>query len=91
MISSNDIKLGNQINAGNHIVSVGIRNTTDIAIISKTTGRFVKFKDIKKGGVLWKIKRNKKFKIFLCSDNDFCFSWMQDDMAIDLINLLRRK
>ena len=74
------------IKAGNFLVSIGTYNTTDIAIISKFTGEFVKFKDIRKGGKLEKLKR--KFKQNLCSTETFNFSFVQPDKLKEIVTFL---
>ena len=74
------------IKAGNFLVSIGTYNTTDIAIISKFTGEFVKFKDIRKGGKLEKLKR--KFKQNLCSTETFNFSFVQPDALKEIVTFL---
>lgn len=80
------LKANTLINCGSHEVSIGT-DTTEIAIFSKTTGEFCKFKDIKKGGKLAKIKR--KFKKHLISETDMVFK-MQEDDAIELIEMLKK-
>ena len=75
------------IKAGNFLVSIGTYNTTDIAIISKFTGEFVKFKDIRKGGKLEKLKR--KFKQNLCSTETFNFSFVQPDKLKEIVTFLK--
>ena len=82
------LEKGMVIKAGNFIVSIGSFNITDIAIISKSTGDFVKFKNIKKGGKLAKIKR--KFKNNINSDTTFTFSFMQPDTTAELIKFLNK-
>jgi hypothetical protein len=80
---------GQQINAGNHIISVGSFNTQDIAIISKHTGAFVKFKDIpKKGSPLNKIKLT--FKNFLCSNNDLVFQRLWASDVQQIVKILKK-
>lgn len=76
------------IRAGNFLIHVGTYNTTDIAIISKFTGEFVKFKDIRKGGKLEKIKR--KFKQNLCSTETFNFSFVQPEKLNEIVNFLKK-
>ena len=75
------------INAGNFLISIGTYNITDIAIVSKRTGEFCKFSDIKKGGKLAKAKR--KFKTWLCSTETFNFAFMTTQTTIELINFLK--
>ena len=82
------LKLGQQIPAGNHIISVGSFDTHDIAIISKHTGTFVQFKDIpKKGSPLNKIKL--RFKNFLCSNKDLVFQHLWADDVQQIIQILK--
>lgn len=85
------IKKGSLINAGNFQVSIGIHDSTDIAIISKHTGNFVMVKNIKKGGKLAKVKR--KFKLPVSGSKEFdSFNWqfMSNEKTIELINFLRK-
>jgi hypothetical protein len=82
------LEKGTVIKAGNFIVSIGSFNITEIAIISKSTGDFVKFKDIKKGGKLAKVKR--KFKENLNSETTFTFSFMWPDTIAELIKFLKK-
>ena len=83
-----NLSLGQQINAGNHIISVGSFDTTEIAIFSKHTGKFIKFKDIpKKNSPLNKIKL--RFKHFLCSETDLVFSHLQSDGVKEIIKILK--
>tara|TARA_B110000285_G_scaffold203670_1_gene239983 strand:+ start:16440 stop:16712 length:273 start_codon:yes stop_codon:yes gene_type:complete len=75
------------INAGNFVVNIGILDTTDVCIFSKSSGDFVKLKQTKVSKKLKRVKRN--FKAFLCSDQDFVFRFMQDDDTINLIKILK--
>ena len=77
------------INCGSFQLSIGTHSTSEIAIISKSSGEFCRFKDIKKGGKLSKIKR--KFSGRLCSTTDFCFSFMREQDTLDLIAMLKSK
>jgi hypothetical protein len=81
------IKKSTLINAGNFQISIGTHSITDIAIISKKTGEFCKFSDIKRGGKLAKAKR--KFKLWLCSTETLNFANMQPQTTIELINFLK--
>lgn len=82
------LQKGTTINAGNHLISVGTFNTSDIAILSKRTGDFVQFKDIpKKNSPLNKIKL--RFKHHLCCDHSLVFSWMSKDNVLDIIKILK--
>ena len=76
------------INAGNFQVSIGCHKITDVAIISKHTGRFVQIKDIRKGGKLAKVKR--KFRRWFNSHDTFTFEWMQPETTLELINFLKK-
>ena len=83
-----NLSLGQQISAGNHIISVGVFLITDIAIKSKHTGNFIKFKDIpKKNSPLNKIKL--RFKNHLCSNEDLVFAHLQSDGVEEIINILK--
>lgn len=82
------IKLRAQISAGNFVVSVGVFTTGDIAIVSKSTGDFVSLSSTKRSKKLKSIKR--KFKHFMCSEDQFFFSHFSDDMTVDLINMLKK-
>ena len=88
METSNLIKKQALIKAGNFLVSIGADKITDVAIISKSTGDFVKFKNIRKGGNLAKAKR--KFKRWLNSDETFTFEFMQPETTLELINFLKK-
>ena len=82
-----EIKKSSLINAGNFIVSIGTHTISDVALISKSSGNFVSFKNIKKGGKLSKIKR--KFKNKICDDNQFFFSFMSKEDVFNLIKILK--
>jgi hypothetical protein len=88
MMTNTDLKKGMLINAGNFQVSIGTFNITDVAIISKSTGKFVEFKNIQKGGKLSKVKR--KFKNFINSKDTFTFQFMQPETTIELIKFLKK-
>ena len=88
METSNLIKKQALIKAGNFLVAIGADKITDVAIISKSTGDFVKFKNIRKGGKLAKAKR--KFKRWLNSDETFTFEFMQPEATLELINFLKK-
>ena len=77
-----------KIVAGNYIVSIGTYSTTDVAIISKNTGEFVKISNIRKGGKLEKVKR--KFGKGLNSKDTFTFQFMQPDKVSDLVDFLKK-
>ena len=80
--------LGQKINAGNHIISIGSFDVHDVAIISKHTGHFVKFKDIpKRNSCLNKIKL--RFNMFLCSDQDLVFQHVWFDDVMQMIDILK--
>ena len=82
------ITKGAQINAGNFIVSIGSFNTAHVAIISKSSGNFVKLQQAKKSKKLRQVKR--KFKSWINNDDTFNFDHMGDDMATQLIMMLRK-
>jgi hypothetical protein len=67
-------------------ISIGIK-TTEIALISHTTGSFATFSSIKKGGRLSKIKR--KFRSNICSSEHFFFCDMNQQETELLIKLLK--
>lgn len=87
-MDKNLIKKGQKINAGNYIVSIGTYKTTDVAIVSKNTGEFVKISNIRKGGKLEKAKR--KFGRWLNSKDTFTFEFMQPDTVSDLVDFLKK-
>jgi hypothetical protein len=87
MKSTIEIKKGTLIKCKGFDISIGTHDTSDIAIISHSSGDFAKFADIRKGGRLAKIKR--KFKLWLCSQDDFCFSFMPNDITLQLIQMLK--
>lgn len=84
-ISNIKIEENKIIRCKNHLISIGITNT-DVAIISKNTFEFCQFKDIKKGGLLQKVKN--KFRNKLCSTTEFCFTFMYEDDIKTLIKML---
>ena len=81
-----EIKKDTLIKAKGFDISIGI-TTDEVALISHSTGDFARFKDIRKGGRLSKIKR--VFKHCLCSDTDFFFRFMTRDDIFKLINILK--
>ena len=88
-MEKSELKKGMLINTGNFQVSIGTHNITDVAIISKSTGKFVEFKNIVKGGKLSKVKS--KFKSNLNSNETFTFQFMQPETTIELIKFLKKK
>jgi hypothetical protein len=74
------------INCGSFTVSIG-QTTKDVAIISKSSGDFVKLDQTSRSKKLRKVKRT--FKNHLCCDQTFCFSWFNDDMTKQLVDILR--
>ena len=88
-MEKSDLKKGMLINAGNFQVSIGTNDITDVAIISKHSGKFVEMKNIRKGGKLAKLKS--KFKNNLNSKETFTFQFMQPTTTIELINFLKKK
>jgi len=83
-----NLKLGQQINAGNFIVSVGAFKIEEVAICSKSSGKFVKLKQVNRSKKLRTIKR--KFKTWINNDESFCFSNIQKDNVKDIINILNK-
>ena len=75
------------INAGNFQVSIGTFSSSEIAIISKSSGNFVNLEQIKTSKRLRKVKRLLKSNIN--SDSTFTFSFMQDDQIDKLIQILK--
>jgi len=80
------LKKGQQINAGNFIISIGAFDIREVAIISKSSGDFVKIANT--GVKLKKVKR--KFRTWLNSDTTFTFSFMTEERIIELIELLKK-
>jgi len=78
---------GQQINAGNFIVSIGTFDTSDVAIISKHSGDFVLIKQTKISPKLKRVKR--LLKSWLNSNNTFTFQFMNDDLTTQLLNILK--
>ena len=68
-----EIKKYTLVDAGNYNVGIGIHDKTEIAIISKSTGKICMFYYIKRGRKLAKVKR--KFKQWLNSGEYFTFSF----------------
>jgi hypothetical protein len=79
---------GQQINAGNFWVSIGTFDTSDVALFSKSSGKFVQLKQTKVSKKLRKVKR--VFKIWLSCTETFNFRFMTQDKTIELINILRK-
>jgi hypothetical protein len=88
-MENSDLKKGMLINAGNFQVSIGTFDIRDVAIISKSNGKFVEMKNIRKGGKLAKVKN--RFKSNLNSKETFTFQFMQPTTTIELINFLKKK
>lgn len=81
------LKSNTLINCTNNFqLSIG-NPETEVAIISKNTGTFVKLSQVKKSKKLKKIKR--KFKWQLNNQNTFCFSWMFEDQTLEIIQILK--
>ena len=88
MIKEIQIKKGNIFPCGNYLISIGISTETDIAIFSKSTGEVCKFKNIRKGGKLHKIKR--KFSKYLVSGEAFYFAYMYENTVKELVSELKK-
>ena len=80
---------GQQISAGNFIVSIGSFTTTEVAIFSKSSGKFVELKMTKRSKKLKKIKR--KFKTWLNSESTFTFSHFTPEKVGELVTELKSK
>jgi len=78
---------GQQIKIKNFTISIGAFNTSEVSIISNTSGDFVKLKQTKVSKKLRKVKR--QFKVWLNNDIDFCFSHMNDNLTNELISVLK--
>ena len=79
---------GQQINAGNFWVSIGTFDTGDVALFSKSSGKFVQLKQTKVSKKLKRVKR--QFKTWLCCTDTFNFRFMTQDQTIKLIDILRK-
>jgi hypothetical protein len=82
-----EIKKGTLISAGNHLVSIGKYDKSDVAILSKHTGKFVKLERTKTNNKLKKVKR--LFFYALNNDTDFVFEFLTDDKTRELISILK--
>lgn len=84
----NTFTKGQQINAGSFQISIGSFDTGDVAIISKSSGSFVKLSDVKKNSI--RLKRVKReLKSWISSDSTFNFQHMTPDLTQDLIDILK--
>ena len=81
------IKKSALISAGSFYVSIGRDDVTDVAMISKKSGRFAKLSHGKNSERLKTIK--KSFKTFLNSDETFTFQHMPEYYTAELINVLK--
>jgi len=86
-MTAKEIKKGTLISAGNHLVSIGAFNRSDIAILSKHTHKFVKLERAKTNKKLKKVKR--LFFYHLNNDTDFVFEFFTDDKTRQLISILK--
>tara|TARA_R110000787_G_scaffold278198_1_gene387834 strand:- start:31 stop:309 length:279 start_codon:yes stop_codon:yes gene_type:complete len=84
-MKNQDFELGQEISVGNFIVSIGAFNKRDVAIFSKSTGKFCEFKHA--GNKLKKVKR--VFKTWLNSNETFTFSFMTKNITEELIKNLK--
>lgn len=78
---------GQDIDAGKFIVNIGVFDTSDVAIISKSTGKFTTIKQTKVSKKLRKVKRD--FKSNINNKANFVFQFMTDDQISQLIKILR--
>jgi len=84
-MKTKDFEKGQEITVGNFIVSIGSFNEKEVAIFSKSTGKFCEFKHAGK-----KLKKVKKiFKTWLNSNEIFTFSFMTKDITEELIKALK--
>ncbi len=83
------IKRGQLINAGNFLVSIGSFSTSDVAIISKHNGRFVKLSQTKRSKKLRTIKR--LFNTWINNNTTFNFQFVTDDITSQIIAILRTR
>jgi hypothetical protein len=75
------------IELGKYQLSIGAFDTTELMLISKTTGKACEFKHIRKGGKLDKAKR--MFKNNLRDSDAFYFERMHEEDTLKLIKLLK--
>lgn len=72
----------------NFEIAISPYDSKEIAIISKSNGKFTPLASTKKSKALAKIKR--KFKSNLCSTTSFCFSWMSPENLEELKLMLKK-
>ena len=88
LFKNREYKKGQQIAINqNFSVSIGVWDTSEVAIISNNTGDFVKQKQTKISPKLRKVKR--VFKPNFCCNDTFCFSGFNFDLTKKLINILK--
>ena len=78
---------GQNISAGNFIINIGSFDTTDVAIISKSTGAFTKIKQAKVSKKLRKVKR--VFKSFINNPDTFVMQHLDSDQVRTLLQILK--
>ena len=81
----------NQISAGNFIISISEKDSREVAIYSKSSGRFVSQnkQTLKRSWRLRKVKR--ELGVFLNAKDAFTFSYMPPHMIEHLENILKSK
>ena len=77
--------------AGNFMVGIGHHDIREVALISKTTGEFVKMdkQNLKRSKMLRTVKR--KFSMWLNSKETFTFSHLTPERINELVAVLKGK
>ena len=88
-VDPSTFKKGQQISAGNFIISISIFNMDECVIKSKRTGDFVKIKEAKKSLRLRIII--KLFDVFIMSKEEFIFRFVNPRIIGEMANILRTK
>jgi len=83
-----EIKKATLIKCKNFLVSIGTHSLSEVAIMSGSSGEWVKLKQTKVSKKLKSIKR--KFKGHICDREHFFFSHMSEQDTIDLITILKQ-
>ena len=83
-----EIKKCSLIKCKNFLVSIGTHSTSEVAIISGSSGDWVKLKQTKVSKKLKAIKR--KFGSRICDHEQFFFCHMSEQDTLDLINILKQ-
>ena len=77
--------------AGNFMISIGHSDIREVALFSKSSGRFVKLnkQNLKRSKTLRRVKT--RFSSWLNARDTFTFSFMTPDLINELIDLLKSK